>query len=377
MYLLKILGVLLMLLLMNGKVVVAQNDNYNRQIKALEAGFNQRSIDSLSTMLSSELVFPPFPAAQSKGILRQVFSRFPKLNSLEILEVRDKYALLKYYFEGSRGTKSAVRFDDEGKITRIELIEQVIEREIEQSKSVHQPNPGEMANKYPAQSVSFQSNDGLLVTGNLYEIDPNAPVILLCHQGGYNKFEYADIAPKLNELGFNCLAIDQRSGGAFAGQENQTFLKATEEERDTDFLQAEQDINAAIKYLSERYQQKVTIWGSSYSSILVLFQANEDEVEAVISFSPSDFFEDERPPLAQIISNIDKPYFITSSKRESTQLSEIMKLTTQGTNQIHYIPEVNGFHGSRSLWESQTGAEEYWKALISFLTNIYPSIKQN
>lgn len=49
------------------------------------------------------------------------------------------YVLVKFYFEGSRGTESGVYFDISGKISRIALIEQVIEREIAQSKSIPQP----------------------------------------------------------------------------------------------------------------------------------------------------------------------------------------------------------------------------------------------
>jgi hypothetical protein len=39
------------------------------------------------------------------------------------------------------------------------------------------------------------------------------PYILLSHQAGSNRAEYAPIAPRLVKPGFNCLAIDQRSGG--------------------------------------------------------------------------------------------------------------------------------------------------------------------
>lgn len=348
-----------------------QEVDYSQQIAAMRTGFHNRSTDGLRDMLSPELKFGPIPAEKTLAVLTQVFTKFPVLNSLEIIEEREGYALVKYNFEGSRGTESGLHFDKSGKITRIELIEQVIEKEIELSRSVAHPDPGELGKKYPPEPIIFESSDGLKVTGNLFEVDPNAPVILLCHQGGFNKFEYADIAPKLNQLGFNSLAIDQRSGGSFAGHENETFNRATKQGLNTDFLEAERDIEAAIHFLKRRYKKKVIIWGSSYSSILVLFLANNKDVNAIISFSPSDFFKEDRPLIADVINNIKKPYFITSSKNESEKLTEIMQSVEQRSNQIHFVPKSDGFHGSRSLWKGQAGAKEYWTAIEKFLAVIY------
>lgn len=66
--------------------------------------------------------------------------------------------------------------------------------------------------EYP-KVVEFPSLDSLTITAHLYQIDETSPFILLCHQARFNKFEYSGIAEKLNEMGFNCMAIDQRSGG--------------------------------------------------------------------------------------------------------------------------------------------------------------------
>ena len=72
----------------------------------------------------------------------------------------------------------------------------------------------------------LQATDGVEIRGDLYALDGDdkrsAPVILLFHQAGSNRGEYAEIAPRLNELGFHALAIDQRSGGKRWGFENET-----------------------------------------------------------------------------------------------------------------------------------------------------------
>jgi dienelactone hydrolase len=60
--------------------------------------------------------------------------------------------------------------------------------------------------------VSFHAEDGLKITADLYLIDFSEPFILLFHQAESSRGEYNDIAPRLNKLGYNCLAVDLRSG---------------------------------------------------------------------------------------------------------------------------------------------------------------------
>ncbi|MGY8687411.1 MAG: hypothetical protein ACKVHP_06705, partial [Verrucomicrobiales bacterium] len=76
--------------------------------------------------------------------------------------------------------------------------------------------------------VSFDSQDGLEVTADLFMAheNPETPFILLFHQAGFSRGEYREIAPRLNQLGFNCMAIDQRSGNAANGVTNETAQRA-------------------------------------------------------------------------------------------------------------------------------------------------------
>ena len=47
--------------------------------------------------------------------------------------------------------------------------------------------------------VNFMADDGLTVSGRYYRADKPKALILLFHQAGSSKDEYADIAPKLAE----------------------------------------------------------------------------------------------------------------------------------------------------------------------------------
>ena len=233
------------------------------------------------------------------------------------------------------------------------------------------PNPGELGDKYPPTSVDFKSKDDLEIHGNLYEIGKTEPVILLMHQAGYNRMEYADIAPKLNEMGFNCLAIDLRSGGTFDGEPNITSQRAKAKGLKPEFIDAQQDVNAAIDYVYKKYGQNVILWGSSYTSSLALLEgAQNDHVKAILSFSPGDYFKDAAPSLATVFTEIDKPFFVTSSKNEAKAIIALRSESRMQENQSQFIPVSSGYHGSRVLWEGQTGAEEYWTAVIDFLNKV-------
>jgi len=294
---------------------------------------------------------------------------------MTILENTPGEAKIKYDFVGLGVRKSSILFDADGKITKIELVENLIKMEQEaqrqQQQSVQLPTPGALGEKYIPKKIEFTAPDGLVINGNLYEVGSDKPVILLCHQAGYNRIEYADIAPKLNEMGYNCMAIDQRSGGDFAGKPNNTVVRAGEKGLQPEMIDAQQDIAAAITFLNKKYRKKVTVWGSSYSSSLALLEgASNPKVKAIIAFSPGDYFGDSAVSLKTVFSKINKPFLVTSSKQEAETLKALVGEVSLEKNQQQFIPESDGFHGSRALWTGQKGAEEYWKPVIAFLKTI-------
>lgn len=221
------------------------------------------------------------------------------------------------------------------------------------------------------EKVTFPSLDGLDITAHVYQNGPAFPTILLCHQARYNKYEYDSIAPVLTEMGFNCIATDQRSGGVLFDQPNETFDRATEAGKPTDYLDAEQDIIAAIDYAYDQYQKPIILWGSSYSSTLALYQGLEnDKVMATISFSPGNYFADEKGSLIEMLEGYEKPFFVTSSKEEAPGTTALLAKALTGTQQIQFAPDSAGYHGSKALWAGQPGGEEYWTAITAFLEGL-------
>ena len=117
---------------------------------------------------------------------------------------------------------------------------------------------------FAAETVTFLSEDGLLITADIHAPHQNskAPVIVLFHQAGSSRGEYVEIAPWLNGLGYNCMAVDQRSGESMRGVENQTALRAGKEKRPTGYIEALPDMKAALAYARSHYGNNgVIAWG--------------------------------------------------------------------------------------------------------------------
>lgn len=222
------------------------------------------------------------------------------------------------------------------------------------------------------QRIEFPSSDRLPIAANLYYQTSNkGSFIVLCHMAEFNKSEYRDIARKLFKEGYNCLAIDQRSGGATSGYENETKVEADKRELPTGFLDAEKDIIAAVKYINTKYSQDVVLWGSSYSASLALKigKANTN-VKAIVAFSPGEYFKQDSLVLKNYIRDIGKPVFITSSRDEVTD--ELVSLIDAigPSNVTHYRPKGHGEHGSMALWDDVPDNLEYWKAVKGFLKKL-------
>ena len=98
-----------------------------------------------------------------------------------------------------------------------------------------------------AQTVNFDSEDGLEAAAELYMSHPkSAPFIVLFHQAGWSRGEYEEIAPKLNKMGYNCLAVDLRSGGEVNNVRNITKQNAVKGMKETEYVHSLPDMRSAI-----------------------------------------------------------------------------------------------------------------------------------
>ena len=223
------------------------------------------------------------------------------------------------------------------------------------------------------ETIEFNSIDDLKITADLYQIeDTNAPYIVLFHQARYSRGEYREIAPKLNSLGFNCIAVDQRSGDQVNGVINETHSRAMGKGLPTEYTDAFPDLVATLLYVKENLKPRKTIvWGSSYSSALVFVLAAKypDDVNGVLSFSPGDYFSIDGKSVSGFAKEVSCPVFITSAKNEQESWQPIYD-NLPSKEKSFFLPEDKGFHGSKALWEENDGYREYWKAVEGFLKKI-------
>lgn len=225
-------------------------------------------------------------------------------------------------------------------------------------------------NIFAQQKVTFQAEDGLKITADLYLKDYQLPFILLFHQGESSRGEYNEIAARLLKLEYNCLAIDLRAGEKMNFISNETASRAKENNFPHTCLDARRDIEAAMLYVQKYNKKPVILFGSSYSASLSLIIArNKDNVKAVIAFSPGEFF---RPEITvkDAITGLTKPIFVSTSNIEYQYIEEMLSGVPDSNKHIYHPPEGKGVHGAKALWSTNESSDECWLELMLFFKQI-------
>ena len=223
-------------------------------------------------------------------------------------------------------------------------------------------------------TIELQAADGLTVTADLYQPHPiEAPLLVLCHQANWSRGEYRESAPMFATLGFNCLALDQRSGKETQGVVNLTAAAAKELGLAGEYLDAEPDILAGLKWAkSDPARGPVVLVGSSYSASLALRIAglHGDLVDGVMAFSPGEYFRSEGASFVQeAASAIECPSFITAAQGEAEAWAAIYAAIpgAEGQDKWGVVPATASQHGSRALWAEFDDSGEVWGPVEEFL----------
>ncbi|MDC1395486.1 dienelactone hydrolase family protein [Bacteroidia bacterium] len=216
-------------------------------------------------------------------------------------------------------------------------------------------------------TITFPSKDGLEITADYYPNESAMKIIILCHQAGFSRAEYRDIAPRLVDSGFACLAIDQRSGKLVNEVFNETAKAAETKGLSTKYIDSKIDIEAAIDFVAENTEKEIYVWGSSYSASLALMIGNEDErVKKVIAFSPGEYLGNQNT-VRPAIEGLSKPVFITGGSLEYDlvvkQIVEVLPLQNLTT----FKPEGASDHGSKTLWMVGENTDLTYQKLFDFL----------
>ncbi len=225
--------------------------------------------------------------------------------------------------------------------------------------------------------VTFTAKDGLEITADLYAAtSKSAPFILLCHQAGSSRGEYRKIAPRLVKAGYNCLAIDQRSGRGgnrvASNVVNETALRAKKAGLPQDYLSARQDVEAGLDWASAHgFTGKKVLWGSSYSSSLTLLIApDRKDLAAALAFSPGEYFRGKPGLVTKAVKRLTIPVMVVSPMKERESSKPLFEACAS-ENKV-YLTGPGILHGSRTLvWPENP--ERTWKDVMNFLGLYVPT----
>ncbi|MFT4546015.1 MAG: dienelactone hydrolase [Bacteroidia bacterium] len=225
------------------------------------------------------------------------------------------------------------------------------------------------SNAQTARRVKFPSKDGVTITADMYEVNPDYPWVVMFHMAQSSRGEFQRIAPKMNRLEVNCIAVDLRSGKENNFIVNETYVLAKNTGLGTAYMDAEADMKAAIEKAYLIARKPVIIFGSSYSASLALKLGSEmSQVKAVIAFSPGEYFGKDLD-VADVAANLTKPTFIACGSDEKKYTDEIAN-AVQSPKKIYFAPGKGGAHGSKCLEKETEGETEYWIQMINFLQTV-------
>src|SRR4029078_994157 len=165
--------------------------------------------------------------------------------------------------------------------------------------------------------------------------------------------------------GFSMLAIDQRSGGDYGGEENRT---AKESKGFWVYTDALPDLEAALKWVREKHpKSKLISWGSSYSaSLAIVLAAKHKDVAGVLGLSPGAYF-DGKPSVREAGKQVTVPVFITSRGDKEKVIAKLILEALASTDKMQFVPKGTGRHGSSALLPPRGKSDEYWQVVDPFL----------
>jgi pimeloyl-ACP methyl ester carboxylesterase len=196
------------------------------------------------------------------------------------------------------------------------------------------------------EAVYFFSADSMHVRADLYRKDNANPYIILCATVGSDRREYQDIAPRLLNLNYNCLAINLRKGNKYPD--------------------ALKDIQAAIRFLKPLSNQPVILWGSSASASLCMMAAVKNpRVKAVIALNPGEYLLPWKS-VRNEASHIQTPLLVFAVPSEFPYIQEMLSGMPPSIVTLFKPEKGTPVRGNEAFTARNPENAEYWFALTLF-----------
>ena len=170
--------------------------------------------------------------------------------------------------------------------------------------------------------VKFKTGDGIEVVGDYYPADSKQATLLL-HMMPADRKSWIVFAKKLQQAGFQALAIDFRGHGESQGGPD-GYKKFSDEEHQSSRL----DVVAGVEFLKSKKAEKIYLVGASIGANLALESlVDHPEIDAAVLLSPGiDYRGIKTKPLIERLGSL-QALFLAASEEDTESFAAVQKLS--------------------------------------------------
>mgnify|MGYP001584705412 CR=1 FL=1 len=204
----------------------------------------------------------------------------------------------------------------------------------------------------PMEKISLTTNDNIKIAANLYGVENPVGWLILVHMMPSTKESYADLAERLQNLGYESLSIDLRGHGESDEGPNGYFNFSDSQHQKSIF-----DLGATVDYLMktrEARPDKIVFIGASFGANLLLQYISEhaEFKTAVLLSAGLNYRGVKTEPLVKNLKIGQKVFFISSrddddNSQENSELYQLLPDEVKKDSEIKIYD--SGGHGTDML----------------------------
>lgn len=217
--------------------------------------------------------------------------------------------------------------------------------------------------------ISLKTSDGKSISADYYQIvgKRDAPAVILAHMMPSTKESWREFAKKLNEAGFQAMAIDFRGHGESEGGP-EGFLDFS----DSEHQESIKDIESAAEFFLVREVPfgKMAFVGASIGANLSLqFQSKHPEVKASVLLSPGlNYRGIETEQMAKKLKKSQSAFFAAGGDNDEYSTETARKLCETAVSENKEIKILkNAGHGTMIFKNNPSLMDE----IANWLREIY------
>ncbi|MBI2462989.1 MAG: alpha/beta fold hydrolase [Candidatus Spechtbacteria bacterium] len=221
------------------------------------------------------------------------------------------------------------------------------------------------------EKLTLITTDQVMIVGNYYPAsNVKAPAVILLHMMPATKESWDEFAKKLQQAGFQVLAIDERGHGESIkkGQDGEGFILDYKKFSLEDHQAKKLDVEACREFFIEKEVSMGDIFmgGASIGANLAIqYLAEHPEARAAFALSPGlDFGGIETVPLVQVLQ-ATQSLFLIAAKDDAISAYAVGQLSDQGAAKKRVELYEKGGHGTNLFFTNPDLMDE----LVSWLRN--------